>query len=118
MKVLIAKFDADGVYWGTEEKQAKDLTAGDVLFRVEKVPAGDVPPGVIGIVGECDLPGGRYTFDRERRTFTALPPHRMKSEPEAPSLERAFYEHVKSGGSAPHVVEWCRQFERTLEAKG
>lgn len=120
MNVQVAKFDADGVYWGLEEKPLAEVKSGDVVFNAETFEHDEIA-GVIWMVGGCDNAGGRYIFNRQLHRFEPLARHHVKDAPDSPLFERALYElvleHVRAG--APRVPDytkaWALHYETTMD---
>lgn len=61
-KVLVAHLDAEDVYWGTAEITPEEVTS-------DHVP---LPNG-------CDLPPGRYKWDKAAHTFVSLSDLRQRA---------------------------------------
>lgn len=104
--ILVAVLDASDVYMGTASKPAADLTPDDV-----PLPAG------------CDLPPGRYRWDRAQGCFMPLPP-----APEAPAAVpldvsamralRALIDTLQASGTTlpAACTDWAAAYARTIDA--
>lgn len=119
MNVNVAKLDADGVYWGIEQKPLAEVTAADVVFDAETFARDIDAPGFF-IAGGCDNPPGRYRWNAEMRQFVPLKGREVRELPSPPSLERAFYALVAaletSGTALPApVAAWVSWYSQTFD---
>lgn len=119
--VHVARLDADGVFWGVEERSAAEVKPGDVVFLEGALAQGVSIETATYIDGLPDNPPGRFRWDPATGSFVPLPKHQIKDAPEAPSFERAFYElvkHVEGTGVALPVAtaEWAQWFKRTMDS--
>ena len=102
MGIKVAKLDAAGVFQGVGE--------------VAKLTDLHLPLDQIG--GECDLPPGKYRWDRQRKTFVPLRAAAVAPARDVPTLERAVYALIKRMDMPPEDAQrWADWYETTIEAQ-
>lgn len=112
----VAKLDADFVYWGPEDRAASLVKKGDLVF-LEGPLEEDPVDGVVYLDGVPDNKPGRYRWEPRAQTFVPLMRHEIKAGPEAPTLEKVFFEFLTTGPEAPHVVAWREWYRRSMDER-
>lgn len=117
----IAKLDADGVYWGLEDRG--DVIGGNVVFFAETIPLDQRVEGAVYIDGDNDLPPGRYRWNAAAGSLEPLDKAGVRSTPSQPLPDRALYDLIRAMGAQgaiaipPYTQQWADWYATTFDQR-
>lgn len=102
-KVFAARLDDRGVYQGVDELDSAEALTDRHLPEVT----------------ECDLPPGKYRWNRERKTFEALEHASVRAAVDVPSVEEIVYELAGHLGekASPAVIKWMDWYRSSIDGR-